>query len=355
MHFPITLPDNITLLSEIVNSEEWKDIAEVRSDNLQELLDLIPEILKATKNPKTIKAYFYDYQRFVKWQICNGLQDVIPASEASLALYIVSLVQTGKSKSTIERFSAAVNWVHKTCRIASPMGSDLISLIINGAKRIAARTPDRKEPVTVNMLVKLKDSLLVNGQLTKLADKRLMSFVLLAFSRFLRFDEISKIERQQLEFYKDYLIVHMPRSKTDQFREGAKVFIARTGSDLCPVNALIMYLQAADLLKTRSQYIFRSISVIRASGTQVLRSLNKPIAYTTVKDILRRKWAELGYDTSKFGLHSFRSGGCTAAANSDINERLFQLHGRWASEKSKNNYILNNVAKRLLVSASLGL
>jgi hypothetical protein len=37
-----------------------------------------------------------------------------------------------------------------------------------------------------------------------------------------------------------------------------------------------------------------------------------------------------------FGLHSFRSGGVTAACKFGISDRLFKIHGRWKSENAKD-------------------
>jgi hypothetical protein len=38
-----------------------------------------------------------------------------------------------------------------------------------------------------------------------------------------------------------------------------------------------------------------------------------------------------------------RSGGATAAANSDINDRVWKRHGRWKSDSSKDGYVVDSV------------
>ena len=48
----------------------------------------------------------------------------------------------------------------------------------------------------------------------------------------------------------------------------------------------------------------------------------------------------VGVDTSKFGLHPFRSGGATSAANNGVNNRIFQSHGRCKSALSKDSQFL---------------
>ena len=63
----------------------------------------------------------------------------------------------------------------------------------------------------------------------------------------------------------------------------------------------------------------------------------------------------VGLDKSKDCLHSLRSGGVTAAANNKVPDRLLQVHGRWASDKSKDGYIEDSLYNRLFVSRNLSI
>jgi hypothetical protein len=56
-----------------------------------------------------------------------------------------------------------------------------------------------------------------------------------------------------------------------------------------------------------------------------------------------------------FGVHSFRSGGATAAANSGIPNRLFKRHGRWKSEASKDDHIKDDLKRIFSVTQNWGL
>jgi hypothetical protein len=50
-------------------------------------------------------------------------------------------------------------------------------------------------------------------------------------------------------------------------------------------------------------------------------------------------------DKTKLGLHSLRSGGATAAAAAQVEDRLFKKHGRWKSEKAiKDGYVKENLS-----------
>jgi hypothetical protein len=55
-----------------------------------------------------------------------------------------------------------------------------------------------------------------------------------------------------------------------------------------------------------------------------------------------------------FGVHSFRSGGRTAAADSVIPDRLFKRHGWWKSEVTKD-HIKDNLKRIFSGSQNWGL
>ena len=61
------------------------------------------------------------------------------------------------------------------------------------------------------------------------------------------------------------------------------------------------------------------------------------------REILLDALASLGLDRTKFGLHSLRAGGVTAAANHGVCDRLFKKHGRWKSETAKDGYVSENL------------
>ena len=90
------------------------------------------------------------------------------------------------------------------------------------------------------------------GLSTKLSDIRLVAAALLAFSAFLRFDELSKLRCCNLSFADAVLSVHVSSSKTDQFRQGDTVVIARTGNISCPVAMLEKYIASAESLCHRT-------------------------------------------------------------------------------------------------------
>ena len=129
--------------------------------------------------------------------------------------------------------------------------------------------------------------------------------------------------------------------------------LSKLQSALCPIKLFRRYIETAKVKESEEKFIFRQIC--RSKQGFKLKDLDKPISYTTVRDILLTNLKNIGLDKTQFDLHSLRSGGATAAANFGINDRLFQKHGRWRSEKVKNGYVHENLRALLSVSKNLGL
>ena len=118
--------------------------------------------------------------------------------------------------------------------------------------------------------------------------------------------------------------IHINSSKTDQYRQGDSVLVARTGSLTCPVAMLERYFAMAKLSCTSKFRIFRGI-VIRKDGEK-LRPKGS-LSYTRLRELFLAKLSGLGFDPKLFGLHSLRSGGASAAVNAGVPDRLFKCHG----------------------------
>ena len=99
-------------------------------------------------------------------------------------------------------------------------------------------------------------------------------------------------------------------------------------------------------------FLFRAI--IKSRHGEKLRSAGR-ITYSTLRELFSKKLIELGYPPDRYGLHSLRAGGATAAANAGVQDRLFKRHGQWKSEGAKDGYVEDSITKCLSVSQQLGL
>ena len=96
----------------------------------------------------------------------------------------------------------------------------------------------KKEPITTDMLKAMVQDAKEHNTLSNV---RLTTACLLAFAGFLCFSELVNIRPCDLSFSDDTVRLYFPRSKTDQLRKGNEVVIARTESEMCPVNMLEQY------------------------------------------------------------------------------------------------------------------
>ena len=120
-----------------------------------------------------------------------------------------------------------------------------------------AKPKIRKEPVTADMLSAWVGSL---GVSPSLSDVRLAARSLLSFAAFLRYDEISKLRCCDVTFSTESMSVRIRSSKTDQYRQGDTVLVARTGSPTCPVAMLEQYFWLGGLSHSSTLSLFRGIT-----------------------------------------------------------------------------------------------
>ena len=201
--------------------------------------------------------------------------------------------------------------------------STFVLATLEGLQRKLAKPKLRKEPITADMLTTLVDSL---GPSPTLADVHLASIALLAYSAFLRYDQLAKLRSCDVRFSAESMSVHVTSSKTDQYRQGASVLVARSGMPTCPVDMLERYFALAGMSSTSKLRLFHGI--VHAKAGDRLRSSGS-LSYTRMRELFLTKLSQFGFDPKQFGLHSLRAGGATAAANAGVPDRLFKHHGRW--------------------------
>ena len=171
---------------------------------------------------------------------------------------------------------------------------------------------------------------------------------------YLRFSELAYLRRSNVEFFPSHIKVQLEKSKTDIYREGRDVVIANTGNKTCPVELLQRYLKLANIPESSIECLFRSVSFISP-----LAVINSEIQVRFLIQCQEKFYClllkNLGLDKSKFGLHSLRSGGASAAANPGIEDRLFKKLGRWKSERAQHRYVKEDMYTKLSVSKNLGI
>ena len=246
---------------------------------------------------------------------------MFPVREADFALYLQHVGDSTASKSAVEEAVNSIGWVQQLAGFPPVADSPFVRMVLDGMQRQLAKLKARKEPMSSSMMATHVDSL---GATPTLTDVRLVAACLLAFSAFLRYDELAKLRCCDITFGEKHMSVHIASSKTDQYRQGHSIVVARTGSPTCPVSMLEQYFNMGSLSQQSKLRLFRGI-VVSKNGERL--RLQGSLSYTRLRELFLHKLSELGFDAKQFGLHSLRAGGATAAAQAGVPDRLFKRHG----------------------------
>ena len=121
----------------------------------------------------------------------------------------------------------------------------LVRDVLAGAQRLLAHHTSKKEPISVAQLEQLVNCKALS--MASLYDIRSVLISLLAFAAFLRFDELAKLVRSDVELDSEKLQLFIESSKTDKYRDGAWVVVAVSGKVTRPLNMMNRCLDKAQL------------------------------------------------------------------------------------------------------------
>ena len=115
-----------------------------------------------------------------------------------------------------------------------------------------------------------------------------------------------------------YMLVRLKVSKTDPLKKGQTIVIGRANSNLCPISAMVAYLESrSPLPNSWPLFTFRSGSFLTRGR------------FTSETRLLLSKG---GLDSSEFARHSFRIGTATTAASANLPPWRIKVLGRWSSD-----------------------
>lgn len=318
----------------------WRDIREV-PETLRPLADELQTLVLADKAPSTVKNYWAAFRRWASWAQTFDFQ-VLPAKPAAVALYLVYLLQTRRSNSPVIQARSALHWVHCKADVDDPTAHPTVQQLGDSIRRVCAKPVQRCVALSPQQLQEVLACLQLKDTL---ASKQNAALFALGFSALLRWDDLSHLLANDLEFFPSHMLVRLRQRKNDQFREGQQVVVSRfERPEYCPVRQVQRFLDAGGHLPTDP--VFRRVISAPKSGSY----LTGKMSYTRARELVHECLELSGQDPAGFGTHSLRSGGVTAAAKVGIADRLLQRHGGWKSPTSHHCYIEEDLDNLLSVS-----
>lgn len=274
--------------------------------------------------PATEKTYLNDWVTFRTWCTDRGAP-YLPAPPAIVAAYLADRAAT-LGRSGLRLILAAIAFHHR--RAGHPWSSSepVIATVMRGILRQQQRPVRPAAALTSAEIRRLLTT--CDDDLAGLRDRALL---LTCFAGGLRRSELVALDREDLRFTADGLVLRIRRSKGDQEGEGADVGIARgTRPGTCPVRAMETWLRRAGI-----EYgaVFPRLT---AAGT-----IEGRLTGNGVWKILRRRAARAELvvdDTERLSPHGMRAGFITEAYLNGALDEQVMAHARQKDVNTTRRY-----------------
>lgn len=281
-----------------------------------------------------------------------NVNQIYPALDFHVALFLTSLIQNETSVSVIEGVFYSIKWAHDISGVTNPCDSKIVHSLLESARNICGGPVQKKKPLTSDIIFKMFNT--YPPASISLYHLRSLVFIVLGFAGFLRVSELIHLKCSDISFKDDYVELIIRSSKIDQTNKGETVLIAQTNNSTCPYNMLRLYFEKCNFVPSEDNYIFRQLSFCYKQKVHRLRK-SGCLSCTRCREIVREMLTDIGLNADEYGTHSLRRGGATVSAMNNTADRLFKKHGRWKSEKANDGYVTVSISERLTVSANLGL
>ena len=278
--------------------------------------DAVSRYLAASVADATWRAYRGDLDSFLAW---GG---TLPAAPANVAAYLASQAST-KSPETLARRLVAIGQVHAWLGYPNPCRSPLVNRTMRGIRRVNGRPQRGVRPALY------EDVLAMLAHMRGLRGVRDRALILIGFAGALRRCELVAIDRSDIEFGHEGLVLLVRRSKTDPGHRGRSVAVPFGKGIACPVTALTDWLSAA---RIESGPVFRTVNkggIVGGSrlSDQAVALLVKEYAHKTA------------LPSEHYSGHSLRAGLTTSAAKAGVSSwKICQTTGH-KSEAMLQRYI----------------
>ena len=211
--------------------------------------------------PTTRSAYRSAQRRYNTFCQKYGISPAYPLHEDILCRYVASLAKEGLKYRTIKAYLSGIRCLQIQMSMGNPFASGRfprLEYVLTGIKRVESQStspPRPRLPITVTILHQLKRVWISS---TPNPDNiMLWAAACTGFFDFLRTGEFTVSSTRDYDSgvhlnWSDLAIddhrspslirLHIKQSKTDPFRQGVEIFLGKTNSAVCPVQAMVQYI-----------------------------------------------------------------------------------------------------------------
>jgi len=168
----------IRLSDQIKDDVQKAGVAEVPEINV--LIEHMSSYIINSRSDNTAKSYYYSFNRWSTFAKKHSF-DVLPAQPVHIALFITHFLDSGATHNTINSIIYSIKWIHGMCNKNDPTNNSYIVSLQESAKRAVRPLKQKKDPVSIEMLLELCNMHLGNNDLLVVRD---LTMILLSFAGF---------------------------------------------------------------------------------------------------------------------------------------------------------------------------
>lgn len=274
--------------------------------------DLSEQLRHAALAHNTRIAYDKGWRCYSDYCQRQGVEplDATPEEVAEFFIEIATQPSPASGKilslGTLALYRSAINRQFVDANRTSPAAHSEVASVLKGLARLRGGTTRQvkalREHHIAAMLRICPDTLI---------GRRDAAFLAIGFAAALRRSELCNLKVADIEWVHEGLlkdshlgiVLHIRKSKTDQFGAGQKVAVP-DGKKIRPVARLRVWLQQSGI---QNGYLFQSM---RKNGSLT----GSPLHHTDIPRLVKRYAAAIGLEAKDFSAHSLRAGFVTSAA-----------------------------------------
>ena len=250
--------------------------------------------MAAAQARATKVAYASDVRHF----LANG--GTIPAKPPQVTAYLARFAAS-LAVATLERRLIAIHKAHETVSAKSPTRHETVKRTMQGIRRTVGTKQQQALPMVKDDLLA---ALVMIDRQKPVKAARDRALLLIGFAGAFRRSELVAIKCEHLTHLVNGVEIFLPESKTDQEKQGRTVFIPLANGSHCPVRALALWLELAEI---NDGYVFRAV-------TRSERISHTGLSAQSVSLVVKASVERYGGHSEKVSGHSLRAGYCTQAA-----------------------------------------
>ena len=325
-------PIRVIFQNSVTFTDCFKPPSLLRTVHLNKLLGKAHELLHTGLAKSSRKTYAAGKRRYFNFCKLVG-KKLIPTTECTLTLFVTHLATSNTSLRTIKVYLAAVRHMHVCKGLHKQFNYQVtprLHLILRGIKKRQAgrRFTKPRLPITIPIPRSIKTPL--SKEASSYDSTTFWAMCCLAFFGFLRVSEFTIPAENSYDSSchlslgdiavdnrtKSRLLqLFLKQSKTDPYKQGTKVYMGTTDSTVCPVKAVLSYLQK------------RSTQPGPLFVTEKEKGWTRSTFCARLKSVLHKR----KLDNNCYNTHSFRIGTATSASLAQLPDDHVQMLGRWRS------------------------